>query len=250
MEEPFTDSKTLKEAKDTILILSESDYPYAQYLQGFMALQDNKLHALHWFKKSHKNNFMRKECAILIGLLYIYLEDFPRATPYLNEAVYDYHIESLKPELMTAYTQQDKKDTALKLAREIAEDYTKFPLDNSLTSMAYLSLALFEGEVIERNLKESYTWLERAHHIAKANSAQLNLTSNHLPALKTQTLPKGTTGSQKKSAVFVRTGKTVFQNGRNSPMLPNLSLSFRCLKRLSEGEKVNFYTDLGLFSVF
>ena len=185
MEEPFTGPKTLKEAKDTILILSESDYPYAQYLQGFLALQDNELHtALHWFRKSHKNNFMRKECTILIGLLYLYFEDFPRATPYLNEAVHGYHIESLKPKLMAAYTQQNKKDTALKLAREIAENYTKFPLDAGLTSMEYLSLSLFKGEVIERNLKESYTWLERASRIAEANNTPF--TSNHLPALKTQ----------------------------------------------------------------
>ena len=181
------DSKTLKEAKDTVRELAQSGYSYAQYLQGFLELKDNNINsALYWFKKSHESHFLQNNCSLLIGLLYFYSGDSSQAIPYLNGAIYNSHYESLKPELMTAYINQNETDSAFKVAKEIAENYTQFPLDISLKSMEFVSLTMFEGSETESNLKESYTWLERARLIIEANGNSIKFIPLHLPVLERQ----------------------------------------------------------------
>ena len=161
----------VQKAKNTVLRLAEKGYPPAQYLQGLMELQNNNIHsALHWLGKASTNNFQKEACSILLGWFYMYVNDSSKAIPYLKTAIYKYNKDALKPKLFFAYINQKQVPEAFRVAKEIAENYTKFSIHMSLMSMNFIISTLFKGEGVERNWIESYTWIERAQIIAADNS--------------------------------------------------------------------------------
>lgn len=180
----FEDS-ALKEAESAIFRLAEDGYAPAQHLMGFIELKNNRiLSALDWFQKSYDNDFKRDLCSVAIGRSCMDLKRFSEAIPYLKAAVYEYHYELLKPELMRAYMNEDQIPSAFNVAKEIAENYTKFSLDVSLNSMRFLSFILFAGQGTKEDLLESYTWLNRARHIEEENNVSIIPEHDHSDALK------------------------------------------------------------------
>ena len=165
------ETPSVQKAKNTVLRLAEKGYPPAQYLQGLMELQNNNLHsALHWFEKSYASNFLREACSIVIGWFYMQANDSSKAIPYLKTAIYKYNKDALKPKLFFAYINQEQVPEAFKVAKEIAENYTRFSLDINLMSMNFIISTLFKGEGVKKNWLESYTWIERARLIAADNN--------------------------------------------------------------------------------
>ena len=181
------DPFSVKEAEEAVLNLAENGYASAQYLMGVMELKNNQtLSAIEWFQKSYTNNFQENFCVTLIGWLCVDLENFSKAIPYLEEAIYNYHRNPLKPRLMRAYIKQDQMFSAVKVAKEIAENYTKFSLDVSLSSMQFLSFMLFVGQEAEGDLLESYTWWARARQIAEEKNISLTDKYGHSANLEKQ----------------------------------------------------------------
>lgn len=113
---------SVREAENTILELAQSGYTPAQYVQGLRSFREGDMpSARRWFQKSYTKRFQKDSCSVLIGWLCINLDDFPQAVSYLNEAVYKYHYERLKPQLKLAYVKQDQMSLAFNVAKEIAE---------------------------------------------------------------------------------------------------------------------------------
>lgn len=183
----YFDNDSLEEAERAVFSLAENGYAPAQHLMGFMEMKNNRiLSALEWFKKSHKNDFKRDSCSIAIGKIYMDLKESSKAIPYFEAVVYEYRYDFLKPELMRAYINQDQISSAFDVAKEIAENYTKFSFDISLNSMQFLSFILFAVQKKRTDLLESYTWLNRAHLIAEENNISMTVKYNHSDALRSQ----------------------------------------------------------------
>ena len=179
------DEFSIREAKKAVLSLAKNGYAPAQHLMGFVELRNNRISsALKWFQQSFENGFRKDFCLIAMGKACVDLKRFSEAIPYLKAAIYEYHYEFLKPELMNAYIQEDEISLASDVAKEIAENYTKFPLDVSLSSMQFLSFVLFAGQETREHLLESYTWLTRVHQIAKEKNVSIDFEYDHAEALK------------------------------------------------------------------
>ena len=135
----FVRSNDEEEAEKTILSLAREGYPPAQYIQGFLSLMDDDMDsAVGWFQKSRERNYQREASTVFLGEILAFMSDH-RSEMYLREAVYDYHFEKLKPHLFQACMEQDKIVPAFHTAREIAENYTKYPVRVSLAFMSSLA---------------------------------------------------------------------------------------------------------------
>ena len=165
----------VREAKSLVLARAREGYPPAQYLQGVIEWRNDQVHsAVQWLEKAYDNHFQRVLCSISLGLILSYMGEFSRAVPYLKEAVYDNHIQFLKPDLLFAYLNLSQMSPAFQTAREIGENYTHFPFEIGLNTMEFLMIALLNGLGVSRDVEQAYIWKERVLYMAAENRIPVN----------------------------------------------------------------------------
>ena len=157
----FEDSH-LREAGHIILTRAREGYAPAQYLQSAIEWNNgNPFAAVEWLQRAYDQNFRRSFSAAIMGLILFGEEDFAKAALYLKSAVYEHDVEFLKPDLLFSYLKMSQLSSAFRVAKEIGENYTRFPPETSLQAIGFLITALANGFGTEQDFEESYIWAER-----------------------------------------------------------------------------------------
>ncbi|MCY4512780.1 MAG: hypothetical protein OXB86_03745 [Bdellovibrionales bacterium] len=186
----FGDSH-IEEAKSIVLDQAKRGYAPAQYLQGIVDWRSgDDQSTLQWLKKAFENNFKRASCSAAIGLIYYAMGDFKGAAPYLELAVHEYGHEYLKPELMVTHYHLDQLSQSFPLAKEIGENYTKFPMEKSMSSIIFLMGFYFDGDGTEQDMERVYLWMKRLFYINQENGTSLEIKDEFLEDVKQRISPQ------------------------------------------------------------
>ena len=191
--DPFFDFEDshVWEARHIILTRAKQGYAPAQYLQGVIEWNnDNSSATIQWLRKAHDQNFRRNFSTAIIGLILFGEEDFKQAVPYLKSAVYEHDIEFLKPDLVFAYLQLSKISLGFQVAKEVGENYTRFPLETGLYTIEFLISSLVNGLGVPQDLEAAYSWIERFRYIAAENNRTMEINTNFMTYLKKHLSPK------------------------------------------------------------
>lgn len=203
----FGDSH-MEEAKSIVLAQAKSGYAPAQYLQGIVDWRSgDDQSTLRWLKRAFKNKFKRASCSAAIGLIYYAMEDLKRSAPYLELAVHEYGHEYLKPDLMVAHLDLDQVSQSFLLAKEIAENYTKFPMEKSTNSIIYLMTFYFHGYGTAQDMESVYFWMKRLFYIAQENGTSVEVKEDFLNDIRQRISPQKIRELDIKAALLHTPGK-------------------------------------------
>lgn len=186
-------SPFFRKARGMIRKFAKEGFAPAQHLEAFMNMvfyRDLNA-ALEWFKQSYRKGYRRDVSSSVLGVFYRRLQPhrLDKAEHYLKEAIYthDYGIHNyrnLKGELLELYIETGRLNEAVRVAREIAENFTDFDIPVFLQGMQWLSWYFYNRDNRNLNsLKESYTWMEMARIAAEdyGVSSHLSRLEHSLP---------------------------------------------------------------------
>ena len=196
------------EARHIILTRAQEGYAPAQYLQSVIEWNnDNPSRTIQWLQKAHDQNFRRNFSTAVMGLIFIGEGDYAKAMPYLKSAVYEHDMEFLKPELLSAYLKLSQVPSAFQVAKEIGENYTRFPPETSIYAIGFLITALANGLGTEQNFEGAYVWVERLPYIAAENQNAVDFNEEFMVYLKKQLSPKQIEEAERRAKILYRPAK-------------------------------------------
>ena len=159
----------VRAAKSLVFRLAHTGYAPAQYFQALLSLKENNMEStVYWLEKSFQS-IPNKGGFILLSVIYRYYQkDQKKTEQFLEKAIYEEHLYILKPLLMEVYLKAKKDFLALKLAKEVLQDYSSYP--NGTNIFAFNVILVILSRDLDKNITEALFWHYKFQLFAKTEN--------------------------------------------------------------------------------
>ena len=213
--------ENIREAKNLLLNLARENYVPAQYLQAFINIKENNIEkALYWLEKSFLSIDQRGGFILLSALYKYYQKNRRKAKNFLRQAIYEHNVDILKPDLMNIYLLEKKDSFALQLAKEVVQDYQKYPLVVNL--FAFNIIISILSQDLKKNISEVLLWHYKLQMFSKKYNVIVENQENMFLNVKRQASSKQIARAKKKakremslSSIWNRTGSRCYGTVKN-----------------------------------
>ena len=195
---------SVRTAKNLVFRLAQNDYAPAQYFQAFLNIKENNVEsAMYWLEKSFQA-VHNKGGFILLSAIYMYYQkDQEKAKKFLKKAIYEQHIYILNPLLLDIYMKEKKDTLALKLAKEIVQNYSNFP--DKVNVFAFNVILAILSQDLNKNIVEALSWHYRFQMFAKIENLNIQNYESSFLQVRRQASPEQITTAKQEAhrAIFL-----------------------------------------------
>ena len=91
---------------------------------------------------------------------------------------------------------------AFQEAKEIGENYTRFPPETDLYAIEFLIVSLSHGLGISQNFEEAYLWFKRLLHLMAGNEDSIEFNEEFVANLRKQLSPQQIKETERRAAIL------------------------------------------------